>query len=306
VPAGQPGGGEFGSGEGSEPKTYPDPSTAGRVIPGDKGGPKTSLRLFDRYSKQQGGARSATDEERSTLKSDVVRQVGARIDSTLTRDQILATPFGQNILNPEGPYYWYAKQAYSPGETVAAALHDNWAASSGDHDVTALALQMAVRDEFGLKGTADPVSVYLTGRGSDKSTARQAQEAYEANGDVLRAYARAEYQNTQDKLEADGVRYLTVWRGVTNGKAFVGGGPVRQQGDFRQFKANPLSSWSASEDTAWLFAVGHHPSTSAYVMAAQVPRERVFSTAFTGAGCLNESEAIVLAGPNDRALVWKT
>ena len=54
------------------------------------------------------------------------------------------------------------------------------------------------------------------------------------------------------------------------------------------FKSNPLSSWSTQSQ---IFAQWRD-----YVLFAKIPASRIISTAFTGPGCLNESEFIVIGG----------
>lgn len=64
---------------------------------------------------------------------------------------------------------------------------------------------------------------------------------------------------------------------------------------------NPVSSWSTDKKVASEFADRTFKDSNAAVLSARVPRERVWSTAHTGPGCLGEREMIVLGGRGDRA-----
>lgn len=55
----------------------------------------------------------------------------------------------------------------------------------------------------------------------------------------------------------------------------------------------PASSFSSDYDSAKRFA-DRFPTGE--IIAIKVPRERIFSTAITGCGCLLESEVVVLGG----------
>jgi hypothetical protein len=61
--------------------------------------------------------------------------------------------------------------------------------------------------------------------------------------------------------------------------------------------SNPASSWTTHSGVAKQFAEKAFDSNTATRLTAKVPRERVWSTAHTGPGCLGEREAIVLGGP---------
>jgi hypothetical protein len=54
---------------------------------------------------------------------------------------------------------------------------------------------------------------------------------------------------------------------------------------------NPMNSWSASYDKARVFA-----SSGGFMLSARVPASKVIGSCFTGTGCLNEQEFVVLGG----------
>lgn len=65
-----------------------------------------------------------------------------------------------------------------------------------------------------------------------------------------------------------------------------------------ELQLQPLSSFSHEYKAAEIFARSgsHAQQVKGVIMAMKVPRERIFATAITGAGCLNEGEVIVLGG----------
>jgi hypothetical protein len=291
-PAGSPEGGQFASADGGygemtgsgfrylDQNTEPDKMFWDNRV-SERFPFEGSASLRDTF----GPAELTTQEQREVLKREVATDVGSRIDSQLTREQILATPLGQNIA---AGTYLFGDDSHgnqnTAGMAVAATLHDSWANTSGDHTVEALAVQVAAAKEFGLPGAANPVEVYGI---TPDVTRTSVDDYYKANEPVLRAYARAEYENTQAFLKESGVTELTLYRGVILSEPIKAGESVQ---------TNPLSSWTTNLQTAAFFAEPDNPVAGSQVLAATVPASRVFSTSFSGAGCLSEYEAILLGG----------
>ena len=69
-----------------------------------------------------------------------------------------------------------------------------------------------------------------------------------------------------------------------------------------KFSSQPASSWSTHPAIARRFADQTFDTSTASVITAKVPAERVWSTAHTGPGCLGEREAIVLGGKGEGIL----
>jgi len=120
-------------------------------------------------------------------------------------------------------------------------------------------------------------------------------------GNLNRAIIREQYDQTQQFLEDSGVTSVNVYRGMR----FNQWGENPPPAEFNQvttnspvsINANPVSSWSSNNHTANDFANGGDPNGYQVVLSAVVPRERIFSTPRTGAGCFRESEFVVLGGP---------
>jgi hypothetical protein len=69
-----------------------------------------------------------------------------------------------------------------------------------------------------------------------------------------------------------------------------------------EISMQPISSWSLSQEQAESFADN---GTYKIVLRTIVPAELVFSTAFSGVGCLSENEIVVLGGLGKAEIAWK-
>lgn len=92
-------------------------------------------------------------------------------------------------------------------ELVAARLVSQWAQSSNDDNPLSLAIQEAAWSEFDLPNeTADWTS-------SSDGTIEQAEEMYRNHERALRAFVRAQYDETQAWLRERGIERLELYRG---------------------------------------------------------------------------------------------
>jgi hypothetical protein len=163
---------------------------------------------------------------------------------------------------------------------VAKRLVNCWADASFDHNVTAIAVQYTVEKELGLDKT---YSRPLGAKEADK-----VHNFLLKHEPVLSSFVRATYANTQETLRKAGITHMEVCRGFNDDYHSRGEVDVALQ---------PLSSFTTDHRTAMSFSARDADSFSNPRIAyGRVPRERIFSTAFTGPGCLTESEVIVLGG----------
>jgi hypothetical protein len=285
---------EGGDGSGSvgrtpiEPITYgPPPSGTGSVSARDQ----KSRSLWDSRVPSWAGAEDASAEERSAMKIEVMKAVGARIDAKMSREEIAQSTIGRQAMED--------RPDATPGEAIAAYMNDMWASTSGDHAPDAVAFQKAAAEEFGLKDAADPAATY------GMAASAEIAKSLDDNRELFRTAARAEYENTQEFFAKEGVSELTLFRGVRFSEDHTppemlpaADGPST----LKDITMNPLSSMSASAAVARSFAGWDAPN--GFVMSAKVPVSRVFSTSMTGAGCLSELEAIVLGSSKDEWMVW--
>jgi len=183
-----------------------------------------------------------------------------------------------------------------------------WAATSGDSDIQAVAMQMAIKDEFtelGIAGDAMP----RVGAQSYGASRKEIATHYTQVGDWYRAFARRQYEYTQEVLEKEGVEYVSVYRGMN----FSGSNTPPWLGDARtgngiasldSFDLQPGNSWSTSQQTARGFAGGKGPGSVLFEVT--VPREYVLGSARTGFGCLNEHEFVLLHKTGAKYRVYST
>jgi hypothetical protein len=199
----------------------------------------------------------------------------------------------------------FGKEEYSSkpqAEQVAAILQDKWADTSSDKDPLARAIQSRAETLFGLEDAWSNDS-----KAGVTPLLQKTMKIIRDHRAVIDAYLKAVYQRTQDTLAAAGVEEMVLYRGMTvdprDAGAFRQGKDVALVHDV-PMKLQPLSSFTESFETAAQFANAAEDDDidNSVIMAVRVPRQRIFSTAITGPGCLEETEAIILGGPL-RALV---
>lgn len=203
-------------------------------------------------------------------------------------------------------------------DAVRATLN-TWSAASADHDPTAIAIQIAASREFGLGKDGESA---MLGR-TDKATAKMAMAIHDGTafgasstvaGETQRAVLRTMYAETQERFAHDGVKEVTLFRGLAeperrNAQDDFGGGGYKNPkeaaawnamagrvGKATAIKSNPLSSWAAARATAGNFAGGHD---GGLILSATFPVSRILSTARTGMGTFEEDEFVVLGGPGE-------
>jgi hypothetical protein len=175
-----------------------------------------------------------------------------------------------------------------------------WANNSGDNDPMSLSIQRAVAEEFGIGKPWSEMAKRIKGGGGQyessdpESLLHSVNAIYAKHGAGQRAIARHMYENTQDQLKKEGIDSVLLYRGVN---FFAGKAPKwTQYGRRRNISLQPISSFTPSVEIALRFSGKSSSSYSAHIIAMEVPRERIFSTARTGNGCLNEYEYVVLGG----------
>lgn len=179
--------------------------------------------------------------------------------------------------------------SYSPQEIVESLVR---AWGSGGSNEKFLALQQAIRDEFGLANAAEMPA----------SAATALQDWQEAQPG-LRAFVRAMYENTQATLRANDITEIPIYRGLgferlpdgLNASLFDG------QAHEAVLSLRAASSFSADPAQALRFAttpVAEEEISvkNALVIAARVPSELVLGLPQTGFGTIREYEIVVLGG----------
>jgi len=173
---------------------------------------------------------------------------------------------------------------------AASNLIQAWARSSNDSDIQSLAIQESAESEFGVRDT-HPWSL-------TQSTADMVQSNLEENGSVYRDFLRTQYEDTQSKLADLGYTpgdMISLLRGVD--QRF---GDVGEQMDAR---FRPLTSFTTDPGTARDFMDNEVTGGVGSMLKVDVPVSDIFSTPYTGNGCLSEKEVVVLGGVKQTEIV---
>ena len=157
-------------------------------------------------------------------------------------------------------------------ENATSVLVNQWAQTSNNSNPNSQAMQQAAAQQFNLDNHAE-----WDGMEGDLKAATDA--AYAANGAVYSAFLQAQYDNTQNQLNAAGIESITVYRGSGLGDPSV-----------NEVITRPMSSWSTSFGTAVGFG------NDGVIYRTEIPAAQILSTAGTGFGCLNEFEIVALGG----------
>ncbi len=186
---------------------------------------------------------------------------------------------------------------------LQAALVSKWAGTSADSDDLAQAMQMAIRDVFGM----DHSDVNEIGNSKPPADKKGSDQLYDKAGSqllgksyspsqhgpvvqaALKDFVKAQYSNTQDFFAQAGIKELYLARGMKTGSS-------SHKAERIGLKLQPASSFSVNLGTAKAFAGGH----TLYLV--KVPVSQVLGTYRTGYGCSNEHEVVVLADKNTTAV----
>jgi SPP1 gp7 family putative phage head morphogenesis protein len=157
---------------------------------------------------------------------------------------------------------------------------NGWAYTSGATSSSAFD-QYCVKKEFDLKSAE---MGHLTGlRGTDKDFLKNAVESNKEDEKGIRFFLREMYNNTQSKLSKMGIESVLLYRGQHDIEMSKEGVIENQK-----IVLQPLSSFSLSPRTASGFGTS--------IIAAIVPKNRIFSMPNTGYGTSYQKEVIVLGG----------
>jgi hypothetical protein len=255
----------------------------------------------------------------AAVKTKIMREVGARMKEKLgeTSDAAL-----QNFLNSREVIVSgvVKNSAKNDSELAAGLMVKSWATSSSDNDVVSQSVQLAVARRMGMKTHHNAIELADIPEEFSHRVGRH----YLDHQKVYDAYADSVYENTQSQLKAMGVESMTAYRGMTFGPRKdlvpkwvqeVDKSPTRiQHGEKTNItspavdnipvRLNPVSSFATELDTASTFAMSDDGLRYTSVLAGmQVPREKIWSTAWTGPGCFNENEIVVLHDDSHRARV---
>jgi hypothetical protein len=231
------------------------------------------------------------------LKQHVERSLREAVDNLNSSDKFAYEFFARRVIgwtvksSTKFAYPKYAEQV-SPERQIISA----WADSSMDTSPVSVIMQMVAQKEFGLGESI-----------VEKDKQEFAATFLKASGDPTllmqgaRVFLRTMYNNTQKMFAEQGIREITLFRGVYLKKTecppeWASYGNYGSESNV-SMTTHPLSSFTSSIETAVDFGgAGYGGTTHSIVMAAKIPVSRILSCPCTGYGCYAESEFIVLGG----------
>ena len=161
-----------------------------------------------------------------------------------------------------------------------------WADTSGDTNKDAILVQMAMKQEFKLKGASTShLNEDLV------SLAKEDKTKIAGVGKLL----RAQYEETQEYFKKNGITHVTAFRGMQvkfNEKQKKHLDKVVVD----KISSQPLSSWSTNLEEAMDFAFG---GKNCLIVGRSVPVEQILSVPATGLGDGSEKELVVIGGEHD-------
>ena len=170
-----------------------------------------------------------------------------------------------------------------------------WARTSNDENPTALAVQMAASQQFGVN-----LSKWQSAKAKEMNESRYPTDHIDTSYIPKdKSYWKAVYKETQSFFQKAGYKpddEIVLYRGMT-GKGQKG----KLTGKAR-YEGNVVESWSFDVAVARSFS---DTSMGGIIMSAKIKVKDIVSSCFTGPGCLTEMEVIVLGSrPNQEVYIY--
>lgn len=216
----------------------------------------------------------------------------SKVDMKDIRDVLLAAGYSEERLNPET----YAR------EWVSKRVLGQWATSSDGVHTHSWALQAAVTSVYNAQQTTrealvrlpiDDYANYPDLPQMARIPMEEGRKLYERDRAMYDTVVKAIYDDTQTRLKQLGVERVQLYRGDGSSKEVP-------DGSIAKVLTNPISSWATSPGSAGQFGQG---STHRYLLSADVPASRIFSTWESGFGCAPENEVVLVGMGNMQVLV---
>lgn len=199
-------------------------------------------------------------------------------------------------LESDSRFEAYSKKYKVNGEQFHDEVKTIWNRTSKDTDEKMHLLQMAAQEEFGLpKKTLASLDEALMANIRRKKDFGVKMDAY-------KAYVRAHATDVQERMKKEGVKKITLYRGVRFSSAQQPGVPTgaTMLGRLEDglSSTQPISSYSADYEVAQRFAMG---SQYGAVIKQEVPIERIISNVESGLGAGPEREFLIMGGEDEIA-----
>ena len=201
---------------------------------------------------------------------------------------------------------------------LASRYVSSWAESSNGSNPLSYLIQETTQELFGLEddsivGFDDIYKASVSGKPRD-FIRQEIDELKSAEGELVKSFVLAQYENTQEFYKSRGITSIPVARGMTlpSDHPYVQE-LVSKYGDWPPGDLNPpsieasvlhrpLSSFATFLPATRQFARGQdstdapNPSSYGVLLVSQVPVHQIFGNPYTGNGCLNEYEVVVIGG----------
>ena len=257
-------------------------------------------------------------DNRHACKRRITRDLTDGVMATMKPKELVGAlrVFWKESVQDDGPdSYWKSLEQphllrAAVEKMVSETVH-SWAISSNDNYPMSLATQLVVQRLFGLKDTAPSSVTDASDEANGK--AEKLADPKGAYGKFLEAVVLQQYANTQAYFAAKGITEVTLHRGKNDanlaarlnkeesaqGKVDLN---IKMNSNYSysaQVVLRPLSAFSFSSLTADDFATMDSTVRleNSVRITVRIPVSQVFSTPFTGIGCLPETEFVVLGKP---------
>ena len=124
-------------------------------------------------------------------------------------------------------------------QCVASMLVSKWAQTSSDDDALSVAIQSAAQEEFKIDSSRNAMHRVESGE-----VAADVETLTSNYGGLLRAFARAQYDETQAFFKSKGISSVTVFRGMRLRDAEDDEARAAEHGAFGDVQLQPISSFS--------------------------------------------------------------
>ena len=180
----------------------------------------------------------------------------------------------------------------TPRQKAISKLVSGWAFTSSDQNPMMIFMQQMAEKEFGLQGVSPLFRV--GGPGPGRYVTSEIEIIWKQYEKGVRAFLRAMYENTQDHFKEQGIKEVTLFRGMSRVKDAAATGV--QEVRMRSLSAY---SWSPSIAEGGFTSGGLFQGLRGggdVLLGSGVPVERILSTTRTGFGAFTESEMVILGG----------
>jgi len=195
-------------------------------------------------------------------------------------------------------------------QAAVKPLVDAWATTANDAHELSLAVQDTAQKVFKVdalswnSGTTDAgdwdggSATY-----SNRDTYKPSSTISDARTKVLSSFLLAQYAATQQYFDAKGIKEITLFRGMKKKPSDPDRGSQHefisplQPPEKAEILMRPLSSWATRLDDAAFFAKPSHGQPFGTIVKARIKTKDILSIPYTGVGCWEEAEVVVIGRP---------